>query len=83
MVKNKARIGRTEEVVVEGPSKKDPHEMTGRTVHNKIVHFQSEPLKPGTYANVEINQATGQWLKGDLIGIAHRATHRTRLPLAN
>lgn len=83
LAKNEARIGRIEEVVVEGPSKKNPAEMSGRTLHNKIVHFVSEPLKPGTYVDVAINQATGQWLKGDLVGISHRATHRTRLPLAN
>ena len=37
------RIGRVEEVVVEGPSKRDPSVITGRTAQNKLVHFQ-----PGT-----------------------------------
>ncbi len=83
LAKNQARIGLVEEVVVEGPSKKNPAEMSGRTLHNKIVHFASEPLKPGTYANVAINEATAQWLRGELVEITYRATHRTRLPLAN
>ncbi len=83
LAKNVARVGRVEEVVVEGPSKKNPAEMSGRTRHNKIVHFESALLKPGTYVNVLINDATAQWLRGDLVEIAHRASHRTRLPLAN
>jgi tRNA A37 methylthiotransferase MiaB len=36
----RGRIGRVEEVVVEGPSKrKDPSVITGRTRQNKLVHF--------------------------------------------
>ena len=40
--KHEARVGRVEEVVVEGPSKKDPAVVTGRTRHNKLVHFAGE-----------------------------------------
>src|SRR5207253_7730320 len=39
LARNRARVGRTEEVLVEGPSKKDPAVTTGRTRQNKLVHF--------------------------------------------
>jgi tRNA-2-methylthio-N6-dimethylallyladenosine synthase len=77
----RARIGLVEEVVVEGPSKKDPAVLTGRTAHNKLVHFPSDPLKPGTYANVRVTGAAHQYLTGELVEVAERARHRTRLPV--
>ena len=39
--RHRDRIGRVEEVVVEGPSKRDPSVSTGRTGQNKLVHFRS------------------------------------------
>ncbi|MEM8926184.1 MAG: tRNA (N6-isopentenyl adenosine(37)-C2)-methylthiotransferase MiaB [Actinomycetota bacterium] len=73
------RIGRREEVVVEGPSKKDPTVLTGRTAQNKLVHFPSGPLKAGTYATVDVTEAAHQYLRGELVDVVARATHRTRL----
>lgn len=73
------RIGRVEEVVVEGPSKKDASILTGRTRQNKLVHFASEPLKPGTFALTEITDAAHQYLLGELVEITDRPTYRTRL----
>ena len=39
LAKHRARIGRVEEVLVEGPSKRDPAVLSGRTRQNKLVHF--------------------------------------------
>ena len=47
LVRHEARVGRTEEVLVEGPSKKDPTLTTGRTRQNKLVHFAADGLPPG------------------------------------
>ena len=45
---HRARIGRTEEVLVEGPSKRDPSVAAGRTRQNKLVHFPSaDGVVPG------------------------------------
>ncbi|MGI9612088.1 MAG: tRNA (N6-isopentenyl adenosine(37)-C2)-methylthiotransferase MiaB [Acidimicrobiales bacterium] len=82
LAKYRGRIGRTEEVIVEGPSKKDPAVLTGRTVQNKLVHFPSDPLKIGTYAMVEVDDAAHQYLTGRLVAVTARASHRTRLKLA-
>lgn len=80
--KHEARIGRVEEVVVEGPSRKDPSVITGRTRQNKLVHFASaSPLRVGTYADVEITGAAPHFLRGDLLEVTSSAKHRTRIPV--
>jgi tRNA-2-methylthio-N6-dimethylallyladenosine synthase len=79
LARYQARVGMVEEVVVEGPSKKDPAVLTGRTAQNKLVHFPSSPLKPGTYASVSITGAAHQYLTGTMVEVTGRARHRTRL----
>ena len=69
---NEARIGRVEEVVVEGPSKKDPTVATGRTRRNTLVHFPSPtgiPPQPGTYARVEVTAAAANFLQGEAVSV--------------
>ena len=39
LMHHQARIGRIEEVLIEGPSKRDPAMTTGRTRQGKLVHF--------------------------------------------
>ena len=81
--RHEARIGRTEEVLVEGPSRKDDGVLTGRTAQNKLVHFASAaPIRAGSYATVEITGAAPHHLRGELRDIVHVATHRTRIPVA-
>ena len=65
-----ARIGRVEEVVVEGASKKDAAIVAARTRQGKLVHFHpgASALAPGTYAMVTITDAGGHHLFGELIG---------------
>ena len=83
LAKYRARIGRIEEVVVEGPSKKDPSVLTGRTAHNKLVHFASEPLRVGTYATTRITDAAHQYLLGELVEVTAKPRHRTKIPVAS
>ena len=79
---NQARIGQIEEVTVEGPSKKDPSVLTGRTRRNTLLHFASPtPLKPGTYAEVRVTDARVNHLLGDLLEVTIPARHRTRIPV--
>jgi tRNA-2-methylthio-N6-dimethylallyladenosine synthase len=82
LARHRARIGRTEEVVVEGPSRKDPSVLTGRTRQNKLVHFASPaPLAPGTFALVTVTAAAPHHLAGDLVEVTARPRHRTRIPV--
>jgi len=80
---NQARIGRREEVVVEGPSKKDPGLFTGRTRQNRLVHFPSaQKLKPGTFAKVDVTEAGAHHLKGEMAEVTAPPRWRTRIPVA-
>ncbi|MEZ5181906.1 MAG: MiaB/RimO family radical SAM methylthiotransferase [Acidimicrobiales bacterium] len=81
--RHEARVGRIEEVVVEGPSRKDPSVTTGRTRQNKLVHFAAgTPLRVGTYAQVEVTSAAPHFLRGVLVEVTAPAVHRTRIPVA-
>ncbi len=57
-------VGRTVEVLVEGPSRTDPSRLRGRTRHNKTVNF-SGLAEPGELAQVEIASATSTTLAGE------------------
>ena len=56
-------VGRTLEVLVEGPSRTDPERLRGRTRHNKVVNFAGL-AQPGELTQVEIAAATSQTLSG-------------------
>ena len=64
---NVAAIGRAEELLVEGPSKKDPARLTGRTRTNKLVHFHGADLGEGALCEVSITAAHPHHLEGELI----------------
>ncbi|MGI8512435.1 MAG: TRAM domain-containing protein, partial [Solirubrobacteraceae bacterium] len=57
-------VGRTQEVLVEGPSRTDPARLRGRTRHNKVVNFSGLGA-PGDLVDVEITGATSQTLSGE------------------
>ncbi len=79
---NERRIGRREEVVVEGRSKTDPQKLSGRTRQNRLVHFATaEPMRQGTYALVDVTGAGTFYLNGELVEVLHPASHRTRIPV--
>ena len=83
LARHRARLGRTEEVMVEGPSRKNPSLVTGRTRQNKLVHFASpEPLRPGSFAEVEVTAAAPHHLTGELKRVTVPARHRTRIRVA-
>ena len=56
-------VGRTMDVLVEGPSRTDPAKLRGRTRHNKAVNFTGA-AEPGQFVPVEIASATSQTLAG-------------------
>jgi tRNA-2-methylthio-N6-dimethylallyladenosine synthase len=65
-------VGRTVEVLMEGPSRTDPTRLRGRSRHNKAVNF-SGLAQPGEYVQVEIAAATSQTLAGEESLIARAA----------
>ncbi len=56
-------VGRTLDVLVEGPSRTDPDLLRGRTRHNKVVNF-SGLAAAGELAQVQVTAATSQTLSG-------------------
>jgi tRNA-2-methylthio-N6-dimethylallyladenosine synthase len=63
---NRGRIGRKLEVLVEGPSKRDPKRQTGRTHTHQIVNFEAGRDLAGTFATVDITGASAVALSGAL-----------------
>ncbi len=57
-------VGRTLEVLVEGPSRTDPTRLRGRTRHNKVVNFTGLAA-PGELTQVRVDSATSQTLTGE------------------
>jgi tRNA-2-methylthio-N6-dimethylallyladenosine synthase len=80
-----ARVGRVEEVLVDGPSKKDPSVLSGRTRQNKLVHFVARDgaSDPGALVEVRIVDAAPHWLRGDVVRVVDTPRRtRTRIPVA-
>jgi tRNA-2-methylthio-N6-dimethylallyladenosine synthase len=61
--RNEARVGRVEEVLVEGPSRTDPSLLRGRTRRNTTVNF-SGAASPGELVDVRVTGATSTTLRG-------------------
>src|SRR4030095_15357506 len=64
--RNRERIGRVEEVLVEGPSRTDDTVLRGRTRRNTTVNF-SGAAGPGELVSVEIEAATSTTLRGTAV----------------
>jgi tRNA-2-methylthio-N6-dimethylallyladenosine synthase len=65
-------VGRTMEVLVEGPSRTDPTRLRGRSRHNKTVNFDGIAA-PGELVEVEISGATSTTLSGSERLLSHAA----------
>src|SRR3954471_8257671 len=57
-------VGRTMDVLVEGPSRTDPAKLRGRVRHNKTVNFEGI-AQPGEIVDVAIGSATSTTLAGE------------------
>lgn len=61
-------VGTTEILLVEGPSKKhgSPEQLQGRTVNNRLVHFEGSPEMIGQFVPVKITETLRYSLKGEV-----------------
>ena len=78
-------VGTSQQVLVEGTSKKDPGKLTGRTRTNKLVHFDDTGAGTGTFVTVSVTDAHPHFLEGHPEGAVQAGTHRTSgllLPMA-
>ena len=61
---SEAMVGSVQTVLVEGPSRKDPNELTGRTENMRYVNFSAPPRLIGQFVGVEITAALANSLRG-------------------
>jgi len=64
---NSAWVGRDVEVLIEGPSKRDPDRWSGRTPEDRLVHFAGATAA-GRFERVRIRRATAYALQGEPVG---------------
>jgi tRNA-2-methylthio-N6-dimethylallyladenosine synthase len=63
-------VGTVQRILVEGPSRKDPNELHGRTENNRIVNFDGGPNSRrlvGQFIDVTIVRAYPNSLRGELV----------------
>ncbi|ATE71174.1 tRNA (N6-isopentenyl adenosine(37)-C2)-methylthiotransferase MiaB [Lysobacter capsici] len=61
---SQSMVGSVQRVLVEGPSRKDPNELTGKTENMRSVNFPAPPRLIGQFVDVLITQALSNSLRG-------------------
>ena len=61
---SKAMVGSVQKVLVTGPSRKDPNELTGKTENMRSVNFAAPPRLIGQFVDVVITRALANSLRG-------------------
>jgi len=61
---SEAMVGTVQSVLVEGPSRKNPNELTGRTENMRYVNFPAPPRLIGRFVDVVITEALSNSLRG-------------------
>ena len=64
---SEAMVGTVQEVLVEGPSKRNPAEFAARTGNNRTVNFAGGSDLVHSFANLRITEARHHSLRGELI----------------
>ena len=62
-----AMVGKIERVLVEGPSRKNPEELMGRTENNRIVNFPAPRRLLGQMVEVRITEAMAHTLRAEVV----------------
>jgi len=64
---SEAMVGTVQRVLVEGPSARDPLELTGKTENMRNVNFAGQPRLVGRFVDVRITQARVNSLRGEIV----------------
>ena len=64
---SRAMLGTEQRILVEGPSKKDIMELTGRTETNRVVNFVGTPDMIGKFVDVKITDVYTNSLRGEVV----------------
>lgn len=63
----RAMVGSVQRILVEGPSRKDPRQMSGRTENNRPVNFPGDAALVGEFVDVHISEALPNSLRGERV----------------
>ncbi|MDH5666162.1 MAG: TRAM domain-containing protein, partial [Nitrosopumilus sp.] len=72
-------IGSEQVVLVEGPSRKNPEQVSGRTENNRVVNFDADQTWIGKFVKVRITEALPNSLRAEFVATAE--THPTATPV--
>lgn len=64
---SRAMIGTVQRILVEGTSRKNLMELSGRTENNRVVNFEGQPDMIGKFVDVEIVSVCSNSLRGKVI----------------
>ena len=64
-----SRVGTVQKVLVEGPSRKDASELSGRTECNRVVNFKAPARLVGQMVDIAITQAYPHSLRGEVVTV--------------
>jgi tRNA-2-methylthio-N6-dimethylallyladenosine synthase len=85
LARHQARVGRREDVLVEGVSRRDDTMLAARTRQGKLLHFPAsgpDTPAPGALARVTVTAGHPHHLSGRLEEVTARPRHRVRIPVA-
>ena len=60
-------VGSRQRVLVTGPSRKDPNELSGRTENNRVANFKGDAALVGRFVELHITEAFPNSLRGDYL----------------
>jgi tRNA-2-methylthio-N6-dimethylallyladenosine synthase len=70
-----AMVGTVQQVLVEGPSRRNPAEFAARTANNRTVNFPGDAKLAHNFTNVRITEARHHSLRGECVSAPARALH--------
>ena len=68
LYRTEQHLGKTEEFLIEGTSKKNPNEWKGRNTQNTVAVFPKGNYKLGEFVMLKVEDCTSATLKGTVIG---------------
>ena len=64
---SRSMVGSIQQILVEGPSKKNPSELAGRTSNNRTVNFPGSARLAGHIVDMRITEALTHTLRGEIV----------------
>ena len=62
-------VGTVQRVLIERPSRKNAHQLSGRTENNRVVNFDADGAKIGQFVDVRITESLPNSLRGELLRV--------------